>query len=132
MVIDLPNIASHYLIGEVHCLYMCFALASACCFCSNIGQFYSHEVPRRATSTLDRPKIWHNQKFLDTFLDESLEIEARRDIRCFSLFMNRPWRPEPGPKLKVPELDSNLEWMEGKPFPDGETRDDNFLAMSWA
>merc|ERR1719506_868826 len=46
--------------------------------------------------------------------------------------MNRPWRTEPGPKFKVPILSSNQEWMEGRAFPDGETRTDDFLALSWA
>jgi len=132
LVIEMPESASLYFVSEANILSAAFILALGCCLCSNLGQFYSHETPRRATSTLDRPKIWQNQKILHQFLDESLEIESRRDIRCFSLFLNRPWRPEPGPPLKVPDFDSNDEWMEGRPFPDGETRKDNFMALSWA
>jgi len=108
-----------------------FAVAVSCCVLSTFGQLQGAgaDIPDAKVMAQDEQAIWKDRKQLQKYIKKALDIEGRRDIGCCGVLLNRPWKPTGQPEVKPPVFSSNEEWLEGLPFPNGETRYDEFHRM---
>lgn len=121
--------------GQMACMVALAGVFGVVFSCVAVAGFFREStkdpIVRRLTdsSELDKSDLWENRDALIKFTKDSLKAERHADMSCFGLFFNRPWKKSPGAEVVAPKLSSNSEWMEGKPFPDGETRTQDEAAM---